>query len=158
MNIKHQKKLVDLLDKKIELLTSYKQISNEIIDSDIEKISEKFAQRQLLISEIDEVSSQIKKIVSKQQQDIKDVLNSILTYKENNPVIEYKEIYDKAVEIKKILMLISHCEAKIKNHIEEIKLEMKKSMKKNIDKKKVVDYYNTVTKKVIHGTNFDTLK
>lgn len=158
MIIKLEKELIGLMDRKIELLSLYNVASEEIVNSDIEKIAEKFAQRQVLINQIDEISNQIKILVDKQDNEVKVALNDILTYKENNPDVDFKEIYQRAVKCKNILMLVSRCEMKIKTHIQDLKSEMDQAMKKSMSNKKIVDYYNTVTKKVIHGTNFNTLK
>lgn len=158
MIIKHGLKLIGLMDKKSELLSLYKSISNEIVGSDIETIADKCAKRQVLINQIDEISDQIKLLVSKQDKDVCNALNSILAYKDNSPDESLMQVYQSSIRIKNILIEISNSELQIKTYIEDLKLQMREVMKKSMDNKKIVDYYNTVTKNVLHGTNFNTLK
>lgn len=159
MIVNHEKKLISLLDKKIELLLAYKSISDEIVISNIDIIADKFAKRQVLINQIDDLSGQIKLFVSNQGSEESEVLNKILSYNSNSiPDQSLTQIYDRSLKMQDILVEISNCELQIKEHLDNLKNQMLGAMKKSMDNKKIIDYYNTVTKKVLHGTNFDTLK
>lgn len=157
MKIRDKEKLLGFMSQKCEKLQEYYSVSEELIGEELEKVAESISKRQKIIESIDSVSKSINDIIAKQKEDIKTTLNQILSHKDCECPEIFAEIKTKSDEIESILIKISENEAKVKTHIEGIRTELFDGMKKSVDSKKVIDFYNSATKKPFTGNNLNVL-
>ncbi len=157
MKIKDEEKLLSLLDEKLEKLAQYKKITEAVVDRNIEDMAQLIADRQMLIKDIEKINDEIRQNVDKQKTELGSALKSILGYEHTVSNNMYKKVSERADALENMLISISAGEKEIKIHIDNIKREMVNDIKKSVNSKKIIDFYNTAVGKQFSGTTFNTL-
>jgi len=97
------KPLISLINKKIEQLERYNEITSRMIYEDIEGVGELIEQRQDIITSLDGVSVEIKKFVSEQSIEHQNTLNKILKFEDITGLTgDLQELQKKIKESKKV--------------------------------------------------------
>lgn len=145
------------LKEKIKLLNQYEELTKTMSESDLEKITEQIAQRQVLIQQIDNASADIKDIVKKQTKKEQKILSDIISFKSNDANNEFNQIYHASKEIEQLLIKIATEEKDVELTIENIKQNLEDEMLKSNKGKQVIDYFNAFAAYNIKGKKFDSL-
>ena len=133
--------LISLVNKKIEQLERYNEITSRMIYEDVEGVGELIDKRQDIITALDGVSVDIKKFVSEQAIDHQSTLNKLLKFEDINGLTgDLVDLQKKIKESKKLVDTINKNDKlaydRIKKMRDDIVVEMANSQKS----KKVVDY------------------
>ena len=145
------------LEEKISLLGDYEKITEKMVDSNLEVITELIAQRQLLIPEVDKITNEILEIVAIQPKDIQFALREILSFKKTNCDDKFAEIKNKAQLLEKTLIEISYKEKDVALRMEALKQELEEEMLKSNKGKQIIDYCNSFATFNSNGNNFNAI-
>jgi len=157
MKSNHILSLVNYLEEKIRLLGDYKKVTEKMVDSNLEVITELIAQRQLIILEVDKITNQIFEIVEIQPKDSQLALKEILSFRKNNCGIKFAEIKNKAEILEKTLVEISYKEKDVALKMEALKEELEEEMLKSNKGKQIIDYCNSFATFNMNGNSFNAV-
>ena len=144
--------LISLVNKKIEQLERYNEITSRMIYEDVEGVGELIDKRQDIITALDGVSVDIKKFVSEQAIDHQSTLNKLLKFEDINGLTgDLVDLQKKIKESKKLVDTINKNDKlaydRIKKMRDDIVVEMANSQKS----KKVVDYLSQTATDLYKG-------
>ena len=149
--------IVKGLNEKIKLLNEYEAITQRMVDTDLDEITNLIALRQIIIQKIDSIMSDINEVISRQSKKEQAILNDILSHKEADNKNEYKLIQEAMSEVERILVRISSEEQGVVNTMEKIKLELEDEMLKSNKGKQVLDYFSSFASYNIKGRKLDSI-
>ena len=148
--------ILSLMDKKIEQAERYREISNKMIYEDIDGVNEMLDRRQELITQIDGISAEIKAYVNSQSVEKRDVLNTMLSFREVGELSgELLELQEKLMRYKEVKKQINEADRKIYKHIKEMQNELAAEMVRSNRSKQVIDYFKTTSIDVDGGSKFN---
>ena len=75
-------RLLGLVDKKIEQLRHYNDITSRIIYEDIDGVGDLIRQRQDIVTAVDGISMEMRSLINTQSIERKDTINALLSFKE----------------------------------------------------------------------------
>ncbi len=142
MRILFEDNILIMLDKKISLINEYFCISKEMLDVTFEVLAEKIVQRQKIVDEFTLIQEQLTGYIEKQTFSVKDILTRIFRFKYDGFDEIFDDIITKTKDFEKILTAASTFEARLNVQMIRMKSEMFSDMKKVVDSKKVIDFYN----------------
>ena len=149
--------IIKSLDKKIQSLTGYKEITEKIIESDFESLANYIAQRQLIVVEVDKITLEIKGVILEQPNDVQNVLTQIIAFKKIIYNEKYKALIEKATELESLLISISEREKLARIQMEQIKKELENEMMKSNKSRQIIDYCNSFASINSKGNNLNSL-
>jgi|ADurb_Total_1113_FD_contig_71_383975_length_1258_multi_2_in_0_out_0_3 hypothetical protein len=135
------KPLISLINKKIEQLERYNEITSRMIYEDIEGVGELIEQRQDIITSLDGVSVEIKKFVSEQSIEHQNTLNKILKFEDITGLTgDLQELQKKIKESKKLVDVINKNDKLAYDRLKKMQDDILVKMENAQKGKKVVNY------------------
>jgi hypothetical protein len=135
------KPLISLINKKIEQLERYNEITSRMIYEDIEGVGELIEQRQDIITSLDGVSVEIKKFVSEQSIEHQNTLNKILKFEDITGLTgDLQELQKKIKESKKLVDVINKNDKLAYDRLKKMQDDILVKMENSQKGKKVVNY------------------
>ena len=135
------KPLISLINKKIEQLERYNEITSRMIYEDIEGVGELIEQRQDIITSLDGVSVEIKKFVSEQSIEHQNTLNKILKFEDITGLTgDLQELQKKIKESKKLVDVINKNDKLAYDRLKKMQDDILVKMETAQKGKKVVNY------------------
>jgi hypothetical protein len=135
------KPLIGLINKKIEQLERYNEITSRMIYEDIEGVGELIEQRQDIITSLDGVSVEIKKFVSEQSIEHQNTLNKILKFEDINGLTgDLQELQKKIKESKKLVDVINKNDKLAYDRLKKMRDDIIVKMENSQKSKKIVNY------------------
>lgn len=151
------KKLTELMDKKIEQAERYHEISSKMIYEDIDGVTEMLDRREKLIAKIDGISSEIKSYVSSQSVERQELLEDMFAFKEVGKLSgELLEIQERLLKYKELKLKINEADKEIYKHLKQMQNELAAEMNKSNRSKQVIDYFSQTSIDVNKGRKFNT--
>lgn len=157
MKSKYIAEIRNNLENKIKLLNEYEQITAKMVDADLEKITELIAQRQLLIKDIDKITSEINEIVDNQHKGLKTCLTEILSFEKIECDDALEGIKVLAEKLESILIEISHKEKDVVLRMDDLKKALELEMLQSNKGKQVMDYCNSFASFNFNGNKFNSI-
>ena len=151
------KKLTELLDKRIEQAERYHEISSKMIYEDIDGVTEMLDRREKLIAKIDGISAEIKSYVNAQSVERKELLEDMFSFKEVGELSgELLEIQERLLKYKEIKHKINEADKEIYKHLKQMQNELAAEMNKSNRSKQVIDYFSQTSIDVNKGRKLNT--
>lgn len=150
------KPLISLVNKKIEQLERYSEITSRMIYEDIEGVGDLIEQRQDIITSLDGVSVEIKKFVSEQSMEHQNTLNKILKFEDINGLAgDLQELQKKIRESKKMIDVINKNDKLAYDRLKQMRDNIVVQMENSQKSKKVVNYLSPTSSDLSKGSKLN---
>ena len=146
------KPLIGLVDRKIQEMERYKEITNQMIYEDIDGVEELMGECQKIITVMDGISVDIKQYINEQSVERKEKLEKLMNFEDigalNGELLELQEKIKRTNELR--LQIIESNNAAY-NHLAEMREELKEKMEESAKSKQVINYFSGTNTNVNKG-------
>ena len=146
------KPLIGLVDRKIQEMERYKEITNQMIYEDIDGVEELMGECQKIITVMDGISVDIKQYINEQSVERKEKLERLMNFEDigalNGELLELQEKIKRTNELR--LQIIESNNAAY-NHLAEMRDELKEKMEESAKSKQVINYFSGTNTNVNKG-------
>ncbi len=146
------KPLIGLVDRKIQEMERYKEITNQMIYEDIDGVEELMGECQKIITVMDGISVDIKQYINEQSVERKEKLERLMNFEDigalNGELLELQEKIKRTNELR--LQIIESNNAAY-NHLAEMREELKEKMEESAKSKQVINYFSGTNTNVNKG-------
>ncbi|MGN0666989.1 MAG: hypothetical protein ACI4KF_10745 [Huintestinicola sp.] len=150
-------RLLDLIDEKIEHLKRYNDITSRMIYEDIDGVGDLIAKRQEIITAVDGISVEMRKLVSEQSIERRDTINRILSFEEISDLSgELNDLQNKIGEIRRLSDIIKQNDRIAVQRFMDMRDEVYDEMTKAAQGKRVVNYFGATAIDVNKGSKLNT--
>lgn len=150
-------RLLGLVDKKIEQLRHYNDITSRIIYEDIDGVGDLIRQRQDIVTAVDGISMEMRSLINAQSIERKDTINALLSFKEIEGLSgSMLELSKKIGELKELTDSIKKNDKLAIQRLEQMRDETYEKMTKTAKSKKVVNYFGATAVDVNKGSKLNS--
>lgn len=146
------KPLIGLVDRKIQEMERYKEITNRMIYEDIDGVEELMGECQKIITVMDGISIDIKQYINEQSVERKEKLEKLMNFEDigalNGELLELQEKIKRTNELR--LQIIESNNAAY-NHLAEMRDELKGKLEESAKGKQVINYFSGTNTNVNKG-------
>ena len=146
------KPLIGLVDRKIQEMERYKEITNQMIYEDIDGVEELMDECQKIITVMDGISLDIKQYINEQSVERKEKLEKLMNFEDigalNGELLELQEKIKRTNELR--LQIIESNNAAY-NHLAEMQEEIKEKLEESAKGKQVINYFSGTNTNVNKG-------
>lgn len=146
------KPLIGLVDRKIQEMERYKEITNRMIYEDIDGVEELMGECQKIITVMDGISVDIKQYINEQSVERKEKLERLMNFEDigalNGELLELQEKIKRTNELR--LQIIESNNAAY-NHLAEMQEELKEKLEESAKGKQVINYFSGTNTNVNKG-------
>ena len=146
------KPLIGLVDRKIQEMERYKEITNQMVYEDIDGVEELMFECQKFIKVMDGISLDIKQYINEQSVERKEKLERLMNFEDigvlNGELLELQEKIKRTNELR--LQIIESNKAAY-NHLAEMQEEIKEKLEESAKGKQVINYFSGTNTNVNKG-------
>lgn len=146
------KPLIGLVDRKIQEMERYKEITNRMIYEDIDGVEELMGECQKIITVMDGISVDIKQYINEQSVERKEKLERLMNFEDigalNGELLELQEKIKRTNELR--LQIVESNNAAY-NHLAEMREELKEKLEESAKGKQVINYFSGTNTNVNKG-------
>lgn len=146
------KPLIGLVDRKIQEMERYKEITNRMIYEDIDGVEELMGECQKIITVMDGISVDIKQYINEQSVERKEKLERLMNFEDigtlNGELLELQEKIKRTNELR--LQIIESNKAAY-GHLAEMQEELKEKLEESAKGKQVINYFSGTNTNVNKG-------
>lgn len=146
------KPLIGLVDRKIQEMERYKEITNRMIYEDIDGVEELMEECQKIITVMDGISINIKQYINEQSVERKEKLEKLMNFEDigalNGELLELQEKIKRTNELR--LQIIESNNAAY-DHLAEMQEELKEKLEESAKGKQVINYFSGTNTNVNKG-------
>lgn len=146
------KSLIGLVDRKIQEMERYKEITNQMVYEDIDGVEELMDECQKIITVMDGISLDIKQYINEQSVERKEKLERLMNFEDigalNGELLELQEKIKRTNELR--LQIIESNNAAY-NHLAEMRDEIKERLEESAKGKQVINYFSGTNTNVNKG-------
>ncbi|MDE5860247.1 MAG: hypothetical protein K2H23_07710 [Oscillospiraceae bacterium] len=148
----NNKPLLGLVDRKIQEMERYSEITNRMLYEDIDGVGELIEERQKIITAMDGISLDIKQFISDQTIEHQDKLNKVMQFEDIGGLNgELLELQEKIRRIKELKEKIIESDKAAYNRMKEIRDDMREKLESSAKSKQVVNYFSNTSTNVNKG-------
>lgn len=149
-------RLLVLVDKKIEQLRHYNDITSRIIYEDIDGVGELIEKRQEIVTQVDGISMEMRQLINSQSIERKDTINALLCFEEISGLSgSMLKLSEKIKELKELTETVRKTDKLAVERLEGIRDELYNELTKSAKGKKVVNYFGATAVDVNKGSKFN---
>ena len=150
-------RLLGLVDKKIEQLRHYNDITSRIIYEDIDGVGDLIRQRQDIVTAVDGISMEMRSLINAQSIERKDTINALLSFKEIEGLSgSMLELSKKIDELKELTDSIKKNDKLAIQRLERMRDETSADMTTTATSKPVVNYFGATAVDVNKGSKLNS--
>ena len=150
-------RLLELVDKKIDQLRHYNDITSRIIYEDIDGVGDLIRQRQDIVTAVDGISMEMRSLINSRSIERKDTINALLSFKEIDGLTgSMLELSEKIGELKKLTDSIKQNDKLAIQRLEQLRDETYAEMTRTAKSKKVVNYFGATAVDVNKGSKLNS--
>ena len=146
------KPLIGLVDRKIQEMERYKEITNRMIYEDIDGVEELMEECQKIITVMDGISINIKQYINEQSVERKEKLEKLMNFEDigalNGELLELQEKIKRTNELR--LQIIESNNAAY-DHLAEMQEELEEKLEESAKGKQVINYFSGTNTNVNKG-------
>ncbi|MCM1380661.1 MAG: hypothetical protein NC192_01895 [Muribaculaceae bacterium] len=146
------KPLIGLVDRKIQEMERYKEITNRMIYEDIDGVEELMGECQRIITVMDGISVDIKQYINEQTVERKEKLERLMNFEDigalNGELLELQEKIKRTNELR--LQILESGRAAY-GHLAEMREELKEKLEESAKGKQVINYFSGTNTNVNKG-------
>lgn len=148
----NNKPLLGLVDRKIQEMERYSEITNRMLYEDIDGVGELIEERQRIITAMDGISLDIKQFINDQTIEHQDKLNKVMQFEDIGGLNgELLELQEKIKRIQELKEKIIESDKAAYNHMKEMHDEMREKLEVSAKGKQVVNYFSQTSINVNKG-------
>ncbi|MDE6763607.1 MAG: hypothetical protein K2N26_01030 [Oscillospiraceae bacterium] len=148
----NNKPLLNLVDRKINEMERYSEITNRMLYEDIDGVGELLAERQSIITAMDGISLDIKQYISEQSIEHQDKLNRLMKFEDigglNGELLELQEKIDRVRELRKKIL---EDDAAAYDRLGKMREELRDKLEQSAKGKQVINYFSGTSINVNKG-------
>lgn len=149
-------RLLELVDKKIEQLRHYNEITSKIIYEDIDGVGELIDRRQEIVTAVDGISMEMRSLINSQSIERKDTINALLCFKEISGLSgSMLELSKKINELKELTEVVKKNDRMAVERLEGMRNELYNELTRSAKGKKVVNYFGATAVDINKGSRFN---
>ena len=143
----NSKPLLNLVDRKIQEMERYSEITNQMLYEDIDGVGDLIDERQKIITSMDGISLDIKQFINDQSMEHQEKINKVLRFEDIDGLNgELLELQEKIKRIQELRNQIIEKDKAAFSHLNEMRDEMWEKLGHSAKGKKVINYFsNTAT-------------
>lgn len=150
-------RLLSLVDKKIEQLRHYNEITSQIIYEDIDGVGDLIQKRQEIVTAVDGISMEMRSLINQQSIERKDTINAMLCFEEIEGLSgSMLQLSEKINELKDLTDDIKKNDKMAVERLEGMRDELYKELTRSAKGKKVVNYFGATAVDVNKGSKFNS--
>ncbi len=148
----NNKPLLGLVDRKIQEMERYSEITNRMLYEDIDGVGELIEERQRIITAMDGISLDIKQYISDQTIEHRDKINKVMQFEDIGGLTgELLELQEKIKRIRELKTKIIESDKAAYNRMKEIRDDMREKLENSAKGKQVVHYFSNTSTNVNKG-------
>lgn len=148
----NNKPLLNLVDRKINEMERYSEITNRMLYEDIDGVGELLAERQSIITAMDGISLDIKQYISEQSIEHQDKLNRLMKFEDIGGLNgELLELQEKISHVRKLREKILEDDAAAYDRLGKMREELREKLEQSAKGKQVVNYFSSTSTNVNKG-------
>lgn len=149
-------RLLVLVDKKIEQLRHYNDITSRIIYEDIDGVGELIEKRQEIVTQVDGISMEMRQLINSQSIERKDTINALFCFEEISGLSgSMLKLSEKIKELKELTEDVKKNDRIAVERLEGMRDELYSELTKSAKGKKVVNYFGATAVDVNKGRKFN---
>ncbi|MCH5192570.1 MAG: hypothetical protein J1F11_01310 [Oscillospiraceae bacterium] len=144
--------LLKLIDRKIQEMERYSEITNQMLYEDIDGVGELIDERQKIITSMDGISLDIKQFINDQSMEHQEKINKVMKFEDIGDLNgELLELQEKIGRIQELRNQIIEKDKAAFNHLAEMRDEMWEKLEHSAKSKQVVNYFSQTSINVNKG-------
>ena len=149
--------LLNLVDKKIEQLRHYNEITSQIIYEDIDGVGELIEKRQEIVTAVDGISMEMRSLINAQSIERRDTINALLDFHEISGLTgSMQQLSDKIHELKDLTESIKKNDKRAVERLETVRSELYEELTQSAKGKKVMNYVGATAVDINKGSRFNS--
>lgn len=154
----NSKPLLNLVDRKIQEMERYSEITNQMLYEDIDGVGDLIDERQRIITSMDGISLDIKQFISDQSMEHQDKINKVFRFEDIDDLNgELLELQEKIGRIKELRDQIIESDKAAFNRLSEMRDEMWEKLGHSAKGKKVINYFSNTSTDINKGKKLNIL-
>lgn len=146
------KPLISLVDRKIQEMERYKEITNRMIYEDIDGVEELMGECQKIITVMDGISVDIKQYINEQSVERKEKLEKLMNFEDIGALNgELLELQEKIKRTNELRLQIIESNTAAYSHLAEMQEELKEKLEESAKGKQVINYFSGTNTNVNKG-------
>lgn len=148
----NNKPLLNLVDRKIQEMERYSEITNQMLYEDIDGVGELVDERQKIITSMDGISLDIKQFISEQSMEHQEKINRVMQFKDIDGLNgELLELQEKIKRIKELRDQIVERDKVAYSRLSDMRDEMWEKLEHSAKGKQVINYFSKTSINVNKG-------
>ncbi|MBP1560115.1 MAG: hypothetical protein J6C96_02580 [Oscillospiraceae bacterium] len=148
----NNKPLLNLVDRKIQEMERYSEITNRMLYEDIDGVGDLLEERQSIITVMDGISLDIKQFISEQAMEHQDKLNKVMKFEDIDGLNgELLELQEKIKRIGELKAQILEKDAAAYSRLGEMRDELRDKLEQSHKGKQVANYFSQTSINVNKG-------
>ena len=148
----NNKPLLNLVDRKIQEMERYSEITNQMLYEDIDGVGELVDERQKIITSMDGISLDIKQFISEQSMEHQEKINRVMQFKDIDGLNgELLELQEKIKRIKELRDQIVERDKIAYSRLSDMRDEMWEKLEHSAKGKQVINYFSKTSINVNKG-------
>ena len=148
----NNKPLLNLVDRKIQEMERYSEITNQMLYEDIDGVGEIIDERKKIITSMDGISLDIKQFINDQSMEHQEKINKVFRFEDIDGLNgELLELQEKIGRIKELRDQIIESDKAAFNRLSEMRDEMWEKLGHSAKGKKVINYFSNTSTDINKG-------
>ncbi len=148
--------ILDLVDRKVQQMERYSEITNRMLYEDIDGVGELIDERQKLITAMDGISLDIKKYISEQSIENQETLNKLMQFEDIEGLNEeLVELQSRIRHIRELNDKIVRDDKSAYDRLGKMRDELRERLERSAKGKKVIDYFSQTSINVNKGSKLN---
>ena len=148
----NSKPLLNLVDRKIQEMERYSEITNQMLYEDIDGVGDLIDERQRIITSMDGISLDIKQFISDQSMEHQEKINKAIRFEDIDDLNgELLELQEKIKRIQELKDQIIESDKAAFNRLSEMRDEMWEKLGHSAKGKKVINYFSNTSTDINKG-------
>ncbi len=151
------KKLIELMDKKISELQRFNEITNDMLYEDIDGVGQIIEEREKIVANVEGISVEIKQYISEQSMEHQAQIKALFKFEDIGEINDdLAKLQDKIFEQHQLKELIKENDGSVVGRLKAMQSELIAEMGAASKAKKVADYFSQTSIDLSKGSRFNT--
>lgn len=151
-SVMNSKPLLNLVDRKIQEMERYSEITNQMLYEDIDGVGDLIDERQKIITSMDGISLDIKQFINDQSMEHQEKINKVIRFEDIDGLNgELLELQEKIKRIQELRNKIIESDKAAYNRLSEMRDELWEKLEHSAKGKQVINYFSSTSTNVNKG-------
>ncbi|MDE7294222.1 MAG: hypothetical protein K2N72_07340 [Oscillospiraceae bacterium] len=150
-------RILELVDRKIEQMRHFNDITSRIIYEDIDGVEELIERRQEIVTAVDGISADMRSLINQQSIDRRNEIKRLLSFEEISGLTgSMLELSERIQELKSVTETAMETEQRAMAHLEGRRRQIYEELTDSAKGKKVVNYFGATAVDVNKGSHLNS--